>query len=270
MNLFEAALLGIIQGVTEFLPISSSGHLLLARDFLGIVQDAQAAFIFDVLVQLGTWVAILIYYWKDVAAIGLDMAGGLRGRPGGQARLGWLLLLASVPAVIAGWLIKDSLTGEVSGLFLTGIFLVTNALLLSLAELVGRRVREIKEASGKDALWIGMFQALALLPAVSRSAATLAGGLTRNFTRPDAARFAFLMAVPVMPAAAVVALLDLGSLPEASELLLPLVTGFLVSTVVGYLSIRWLLNYLARHSLFPFAVYCLVAGFTVGYLGWLG
>jgi len=260
MNLFEATLLGVIQGVTEFLPISSSGHLLLARELLGIGQESQAAFIFDVLVQLGTWVAILLYFWKDLAGIAVDMWQGLRGRAAPQARLGWLLALATIPAVLAGWLIKDAMTGAISGLLLTGAFLLTNALLLGLAELAGRRTRQIENMNSKDAVWIGAFQALALLPAVSRSAASMAGGLTRNLTRPAAARFAFLLAVPVMPAAALVALLDLGSLPNAGNLLLPLGIGFVAATVVGYLSIRWLLNYLARHSLYPFAIYCLVVG----------
>jgi len=155
------------------------------------------------------------------------------------------------------------MTGAISGLLLTGAFLLTNALLLGLAELAGRRTRQIENMNSKDAVWIGAFQALALLPAVSRSAASMAGGLTRNLTRPAAARFAFLLAVPVMPAAALVALLDLGSLPSAGSLLLPLGIGFLAATVVGYLSIRWLLNYLARHSLYPFAIYCLVVGLAV-------
>ena len=263
MNFIEAIFLGMVQGVTEFLPVSSSGHLLLARQLLGIQQEAQAAFIFDVLVQLGTWVAIVIYYWKDLVAIAADIWRGLRGQPAPLARLGWLLGLASIPAVIAGWLIKDEMTGEVSALLLTGVFLLTNALLLAVAEVVGRRTRQIKDAKGIDALWIGVFQAAALLPAVSRSASTLAGGMLRNFTRPEAARFAFLMAVPIMPAAALVAFLDLGTLPSAGDLLLPLAVGFLVATIVGYASIRWLLNFLSRHSSYPFAIYCLVVGTAV-------
>ena len=260
MNLIEAILLGTVQGVTEFLPVSSSGHLLLARQLFGIQQETQAAFIFDVLVQLGTWVAIVIHYSKELMAIAGDMWRGLRRQPAPQARLGWLLALASVPALIAGWLTRDAMTGAVSGLLLTGVFLLINALLLVVAELVGTRTRQIKDANGVDAIWAGVFQAAALLPAVSRSAATLAGGLTRNFTRPDAARFAFLMAVPIMPAAAVVAFLDLGNLPSAGGLLLPLGIGFIVSTVVGYASIRWLLNYLSRHSSYPFAIYCVAVG----------
>lgn len=267
MTLLQSILLGAIQGVTEFLPISSSGHLILARTLLGIQQEALPAFVFDVLIQLGTWVAVLIYYWRDLIEIANDMLHGLRGKPGPQARLGWLIVLATIPAVIVGWFLKDSMTGDIGALPLTGVFLLVNAGLLLLAELASRRTRALDQAQPADALWIGAFQALALLPAVSRSASTLAGGMLRNFERREAARFAFLMAVPIMPAAGVVALLDLGRIPDANGLLIPLVLGFLTATIAGYLSIRWLLHYLSNRSLYPFAGYCLVVGILVLVLG---
>ncbi len=263
MHLIHAILLGIVQGLTEFLPISSSGHLILARHLLGIGQETQAAFVFDILVQMGTWLAVVIFYWRDLLAIATDMLRGLAGKPGPQARLGWLIGLATIPALIVGWMTKDAMTGEMSGLFFTGIFLIVNAVLLTIAELAGHRKRQVIDVKWVDALWIGLFQAIALLPAVSRSAATISGGMTTNLTRRDAARFAFLMSVPVMPAAAVVGLLDLGSLPNAAALIFPLAVGFLVAAVVGFLSIRWLLGYLSNHSFFPFVCYCLVVGGAV-------
>lgn len=260
MELLHILLLGVIQGITEFLPISSSGHLILARHLFSIPQESQAAFIYDVLIQLGTWVAVLVYYRDDIRAIATDMWAGLRGRPGPQARLGWLIALATLPAVLIGWPLKDWMAGELSGLFFTGVFLLVNAGLLALAEWVGRRSRSLAEANWQDSLWIGLGQALALLPAVSRSAGTMAGGMLRNFNRRDAARFAFLMSVPVMPAAAVAGFWDLGHLPDAGSLGLPLLGGFLVSAVVGYFSIRWLISYLSRNSFFPFAIYCSIVG----------
>lgn len=266
MNLFEAIVLGAVQGLTEFLPVSSSGHLILARHLFGMQQESQAAFVFDILIQMGTWLAVLVYYRHDLVAIGGDMLRAVRGQPGPQARLGWLVLLATVPAVIAGWLLKDMMSGLFSTLTATGVFMLGNALLLTIAEFFGRRKRSFEEASYTDALWVGTFQALALFPAVSRSAAALSGAMTRNFNRREAARFAFLMAVPIMPAAAVVGILDLGSLPAASGLLLPLLVGTLAAAVVGYLSIRWLLNYLSTHSLFPFAAYCVVIGLAAIFL----
>ncbi|MEX1071844.1 MAG: undecaprenyl-diphosphate phosphatase [Anaerolineales bacterium] len=267
MSLFEATILGIVQGLTEFIPVSSSGHLILARHVFGMQIANEPAFIFDVLVQMGTWVAVLIHYRRDLIAISADMLKGLRGQPAPQARLGWLILLATLPAIVVGWWLRHSMAGELSSLTATGLFLLATALLLVIAELFGRRNRDATELHVAGALWIGVFQALALFPAISRSAATLSGGMTRNLTRVQAARFAFLMAVPVMPGAATVALLDLGRLPEGDGLFAPLAIGFLVSAIVGYISIRWLLNYLSAHSLFPFAVYCIAVGAVAILLG---
>jgi undecaprenyl-diphosphatase len=260
MTLIEATLLGVVQGLTEFIPVSSSGHLILARHLFGIQIDNGPAFVFDILIQLGTWVAVLVHFRNDLVNIVGDMFAGLRGNPAPQARLGWLLLLATLPAVIAGWLLRKSMSGELSGLLATGLFLVATAGLLALAELVGQRKKEIKDLNIADAIWIGVFQVLALFPGISRSAATLSGSMTRNLTRIDAARFAFLLAVPVMPGAAAVALLDLGQLPEASGLIFPLLVGFAVSAIVGYVTIRWLLRYLSTHSLYQFAIYCALVG----------
>lgn len=263
MTLLQAAVLGVVQGLTEFLPISSSGHLILARNWLGLSAEGSAAFAFDVLIQLGTWLAVLAYFWRDLLAISRDMLAGLRGAAvTAQARLGWLVALATLPAIVFGWLLKDSMD-QFSGLVVTGIFLIVNGLLLVLAEWLGKGGRTTADMTSKDALWIGFSQVLGLLPAVSRSASTLFGGMTRNLERRQAARFAFLMAVPVLPAAGVVALLQLEALPEAGSLLAPLLVGFVASAVVGYIAIRWLLNYLATHSFYPFAIYCTLLGALV-------
>lgn len=269
MNLFHAALLGLVQGLTEFLPVSSSGHLILVRHLLGLPDEDTAAFIFDVLIQMGTWVAVVIYFRNELLTIAKDMLSNIfqRKPATAEARLGWLILLATVPAVIAGWLLKDSIVGTLSSLPATGWLLLGTALLLVAAELIGHRQRRAEDLRPTDALWIGAAQSLALLPAISRSAATLFGGMGRNLGRDQAARFAFLMAVPVMPAAAVVAFLQLETLPQATSLLLPLAVGFLGAAVVGYLSIRWLLNYLASRSLIPFAIYCAIVGVLVLFLG---
>jgi undecaprenyl-diphosphatase len=259
MTVIEATLLGIVQGLTEFIPVSSSGHLILARHLFGIQVENGPAFIFDILIQMGTWVAVLIHFRKDLANIVRDMFASLLRKPAPHARLGWLLLLATLPAVVAGWLLRKSMSGALSSLLATGLFLIATAALLIVAEYFGQRKKEIKNLNITDALLVGLFQVLALFPGISRSAATLSGGMTRNLTRTDAARFAFLLAVPVMPGAAAVALLDLGQLP-ANGLIFPLLVGFAVSAIVGYLTIRWLLKYLSNHSLFPFAAYCTLVG----------
>jgi undecaprenyl-diphosphatase len=269
MNLLQAIILGIVQGATEFLPISSSGHLILARHVFNMQIEGEAAFVFDVLVQMGTWVAVLWYYREDLVVIARDMLKSLDWRtpPTQEARTGWLLILATLPAIAIGWWLKDSMSGDLSSLTATGLFLLATAVLLTLAELFGRRKHKPSDLGPGSALWIGLFQALALLPGVSRSAATIFGGMTRNLTRAHAARFAFLMAVPVMPGAALVALLQLGRLPTAAGLALPLLVGFIVSALVGYLSIRWLINYLSTRSLFPFAAYCVAIGVLAIFLG---
>jgi undecaprenyl-diphosphatase len=259
MTLLQAILLGIVQGLTEFVPVSSSGHLIIARHLMGLPAEDGAAFIFDVLVQLGTWVAVIIYFRTDLLEIGRDMLASLRGKPGPHARTGWLVLVATVPAVIAGWLIQDK-AEQFAGLAVTGVFLLFNAALLVAAEWFDKRQREMEDLKTSDAIWIGFAQILGLLPAVSRSAATLFGGMTRNLRRRQAARFAFLMAVPIMPAAAVVAFLQFEALPQAQALVAPILVAFVAAAIVGYLSIRWLLHYLAHRSFYPFAIYCTLLG----------
>jgi undecaprenyl-diphosphatase len=261
MTLIEATLLGVVQGLTEFIPVSSSGHLILARHLFGIQIENGPAFIFDILIQMGTWVAVLVHFRRDLVSIAKDILESFIGKSAPQARLGWLLLLATLPAVFAGWFLRKSMSGELSGLLATGLFLIATAVLLVVAEFFGHRKKETKNLNLVDAIWVGLFQVLALFPGISRSAATLSGGMTRNLTRTDAARFAFLLAVPVMPGAAAVALLDLGQLPEANGLIIPLLIGFVVSAIVGYVTIHWLLKYLSTHSLLPFAAYCTLVGF---------
>lgn len=263
MNLIQAALLGIVQGLTEFLPISSSGHLILARNWLGLPAEDASAFVFDVLIQLGTWLAVLAYFRKDLLAITTDVLASLRTRKTSpNARLGWLVLLSMLPAVIVGWFIKDSME-TFSSLTYTGIFLIVNALLLVAAEWLGKKQRQLSELTAADAVWIGVAQIFALLPAVSRSASTLFGGMLRNLDRRQAARFAFLMSVPIMPAAGIVALMQLGSLAGAASLLLPLAVGFTAAAIVGYIAIDLLLRYLATHSFYPFAIYCTALGLAI-------
>lgn len=268
MNLIHALLLGIVQGLTEFVPVSSSGHLIVARYLLGLPPEDRAAFVFDVLVQMGTWVAVVIYYRHELLVIASGMLANLfrRKQASPEAQLGWLVLLATIPAVLAGWLFKDKMVGLLSSLPATGVLLLGTALLLVAAELLGNRQQGAEDLRASDAIWIGLAQSLALLPAISRSAATLFGGMARNLRRRQAARFAFLMAVPIMPAAAVVAFLQMEQLPQANGLLLPVLVGFLASTLVGYLTIRWLLNYLATRSLYPFAFYCAGVGLLVLFL----
>jgi undecaprenyl-diphosphatase len=263
MTLTQAIILGIVQGLTEFIPVSSSGHLVLTPYFLGWELDAKEKFIFDVLVQWGTLFAVFAYFRHDLVAITRAFLKGLvQGQPLGTAdsRLGWYLILATIPASVVGLLGKDYVEQAFASAKMTGFFLLITAVLLIIAEKVGQRKRSVEQLTWKDSLWIGCSQILALLPGVSRSGSTIAGGMTRHLDRPAAARFSFLMSVPVMLGAGLLTIKDLLQLPELSTFLAPLVVGFFTALISGYLAIRWLIAYLSKHSLYLFAGYCTVLG----------
>lgn len=266
MTVFQSILLGIIQGLTEFLPVSSSGHLVLIPYLLNWDIPAQQAFVFDVLVQVATLVGVFAYFWKDLTGIVRSFLSGLlKGRPfeDSQSRLGWLLLLATIPAGLFGLLVKDAVESAFSSPVLTAVFLLVTAVLLFLAERIGRKTRTLEELNWKDALWMGIFQALAIFPGISRSGATITGGMTRNLLRPSAARFSFLMSIPIMLAAGLLASLDLLELSNLGSILPVMIPGFLAAAVTGYLAIRWLLTYLVSRSLNIFAAYCAVIGLVI-------
>lgn len=266
MTDLQAAVLGVVQGLTEFIPVSSSGHLVLMPRFLGWHFSAEHSFIFDVLVQWGTLLAVFIYFRKDLTEIAAAFVHGIiRRRPFAEqnAIMGWYLVLATLPAVVFGLLCKDLVEQAFASPKMTGIFLLLTAALLVIAETAGHRDRSMHRLTWKDSLWIGFFQVLALLPGVSRSGATMAGGMTRHLDRSSAARFSFLMSVPIMLGAGVLAIKDLLELPASTEFLQPLLVGFLTAAMSGYIAIRWLIAYLSRHSLYLFAGYCAVLGISV-------
>ncbi len=268
MTLFQSILLGIIQGLTEFLPISSSAHLVLVPHLLGWDIPEGPAFVFDVLVQLATILAVITYFWTDIISITTAFLTGIfQGKPldNPQARLGWAILIATIPAGIIGFLLKDVVESAFNSPSITAGFLLVTAVILLLAEYIGRQRDPIRvrELSLVDALWIGFFQAAAIFPGISRSGATITGGMVRGLTRPAAARFSFLIAIPIMLAAGVFALVDLLSLPELGDLLPLFLPGFIASAITGFISIRWLLGYLSRHSLVIFALYCAVLSISI-------
>ena len=266
MTLLQSIILGIIQGLTEFLPISSSAHLVITPYLLGWEIPAQEAFIFDVLVQLGTLLAVIVFFWKDLHSIIIGVFNGLiHKKPFSEpaSRLGWLLVLATIPAVLAGLLLKEPIEHVFGNPIATGILLFGTAALLVIAEVFGKRIRQIETISWLDAFIIGLFQVISLLPGISRSGSTISGGMIRNLERPSAARFSFVMSIPVMLGAGTLAIVDLIQLPEFSAQIPTLIVGFITSAVVGYFSIRWLLSYLVTRRLFPFAIYCVVLAFIV-------
>jgi undecaprenyl-diphosphatase len=266
MTFIQALILGIIQGLTEFLPVSSSAHLVIAPFLLGWTIPEQQVLPFDVLVQLGTLLAVIIYFWTDLWAILKAFFQGLvRLKPFEDplARQGWLLILASIPAGLVGLLFKKLIDQAFQSVMATSLFLLVTALLLTAAEIVGKRRRSLDSMGWVDAVWMGVAQALAVFPGISRSGATMAGGLVRDLDRTAAARFSFLMSIPIMLAAGGVEIKDVLGNPSLSGLLPMIGVGFIASAVVGYLSIRWLLRFVTTHSLRPFSVYCTGLGLLV-------
>jgi undecaprenyl-diphosphatase len=261
MTLPQAFLLGLLQGLTEFIPVSSTAHLLIAQQLLGIpVSDAMFSFL--VIVQLGTLVSLFAFYWKDLLTI-LRATLAFR-HPTPERNLGLYLLLATVPALLAGYLLKDAVEALFrQPLLEAAIRLLAAAILLSLAEWLTRKSRRLDSLTWLDALIIGLFQVLAVFPGASRSGTTISAGMFRGLDRPSAARFAFLMSVPVMLAAGAYELLDVLKMPDLGSFLLPLGAGFLTAAVFGWLAIKWLIGYLSKHSLYVFAAYCAALGLLV-------
>jgi undecaprenyl-diphosphatase len=266
MTIIESIILGIVQGLTEFLPISSSAHLVITPYLLGWRIPAKESFIFNVLVQLGTLLAVILYFRKDLYRIILGMINGLIHRQpfsDPMSRLGWILILATIPAVIVGFLFKGLVEQAFDSPLAAGIFLLGTAALLVITERVGKRNRQFETISWMDALTIGLFQVISLLPGISRSGSTITGGMMRNLDRPSAAHFSFLMSVPVMLGAGALELVDLIQSPNFVMQIPTLLVGFIVSAIVGYISIRWLLSYLVKHPLYLFAIYCLVVSIII-------
>ncbi|MEJ2597194.1 MAG: undecaprenyl-diphosphatase UppP [Anaerolineales bacterium] len=273
MTILQSILLGVVQGLTEFLPISSSGHLVIVPHLLGWHIPNADAFVFDVLVQMGTLLAVIIYFWKDlIGIIGAFFTGLVRGQPFAdpQARQGWLIILATIPAGAIGLVLKSAVEDAFSSVLATGVFLLITAAMLAIGERVGKRIRIIDQISWKEALWMGCFQALAIFPGVSRSGSTITGAMTRDLERPAAARFSFLMAIPIMVAAGLLASVDMVKIPNYTSLIPVFIPGFLTAAIVGYLSIRWLLGYLTRHPLYVFSIYCTAVGLLAIIIGLLG
>ena len=268
MTILQSILLGIIQGLTEFLPISSSAHLVIVPYILRWNIPADEAFIFDVLVQVATLLAVLVFFYQDLLAITRAFfAGLLRKKPfqDPQARLGWYLILATIPAGVVGLVMKDIVEQAFANPVASAFFLLLTAGMLTIAERVGKRTRTMENLSWIDALWIGCAQVFAIFPGVSRSGATISGGMTRDLERPAATRFAMILSIPIMLSAGLLAGLDLLQIPHFTGLLKVFAPGLLASAITGYLSIRWLLRYLARHPLYVFSIYCtLLALFVLG------
>lgn len=263
MTIIHAFILGIIQGLTEFIPVSSTAHLLIGQVLLGIPSN-DMIFSFNVIIQLGTVLAMLLFFWKDLFHIVRSFFLGIwHGKPfeTHDSLVGWLIIVATIPALIVGFLVRDYVD-EIfqNAILIAGIRLLMSAVLLAVVEKIGRHERSLESATWTDAFVVGLFQILAIFPGASRSGSTIAGGIVRGFDRPSAARFAFLMSAPILTAAGAYETLNVIQMPGTADFLPFLAVGFVTAGIVGWLSIKWLLGFLRTNSLYIFAGYCAVVG----------
>lgn len=283
MNLLQAIILGIIQGLTEFIPVSSSGHLLLAEKLMGLESSMtpQQITAFVAVMQLGTLAAVILYFLSDILSITIGwLQGNLlwlqghRGQRGYTARkamrLGWMIILGTLPIATVGLLAKKIIEGNLTkSLLVIGSSMVIWAVIMWLAEQVGNKRREMEHAGVREALIVGFAQVFALIPGSSRSGTTIAGALFAGMTREAAARFSFLLSIPAVAASGILEMREARHiLTEASVVNLIVATA--VSAVVGYVSIAFLLNYLRRHSTYAFIAYRLIVGVIILVLAFKG
>ena len=277
MNIIQALILGLVQGATEFIPISSSGHLTLIPWLFNWTFDPTLKNAFDVMAHWGTLVAVLAVFWRDLWALFLGWlrtlgfgekhpesveASGFLARVAADAdgQMAWLIAIGSLPAALAGLLFEDFFEMLFGTPRLVSVLLLVTAGLLAFSEWRGRQGRDLSSLTAFDTLFIGMGQALAIAPGISRSGATIAAGLVRGVRRDAAARFSFLLSTLVILGAGVWQLKDFLGTSEWMSALGPLIIGFVAAALSGYLCIRFLLSYLRRGKLYPFAVYCALAG----------
>ncbi len=257
--MLQALILGLVQGATEFLPISSSGHLVLVPWFL---SWENPGLVFDTFLHLGTLVAVLAYFRHDLWSLALAWAGSLRARglSNPQARVAWLIIWGTLPAVAMGLALEGLFERLFAAPVLVSLFLLVTGLLLVLGERVRKSESRMESLTWLDALLVGLAQGVALAPGISRSGATISAGLWRGLKREEAARFSFLLATPAILGANLLQLWDLARLSSAGEAASTLLLGFLAAAVSGYLAIRFFLGFLKRRSLYAFSLYCWLLG----------
>ena len=261
MSWFEAIILGLVQGLTEFLPISSTGHLRIIPAFAGW-EDPGAAF--TAVTQLGTLAAVLLYFRADLWRIAKAWMKSLRDKEARKtldAKLGWFILIGTIPICLFGFVFSHQIENGARSLYLIGITLIVLGVVLWIAELVGKRDRKLEALTLKDGIAIGFAQACALIPGVSRSGATISAGLFLGLERAAAARYSFLLSVPAVVLSGAFEIKDIGGENNASAS--ATIVATVVAFIVGYAAIAWLLKYLATHTVKVFVVYRIVLGVLV-------
>lgn len=267
-DIIKAAILGTVQGLTEFLPVSSTGHLILAEDLLGIDED-RYGLAFDASLHMGTLFALLVYFggrWITLARAGID-AVTRRSLSDAEGRLAWLIVLGTIPAAVLGFLFEDQIEDNLRSTVLVASMLIAFSAVFVIAERIGKRTRGLARLNVIDAIVVGLAQAVALVPGISRSGATISAGLLRDVDRRDAATFAFLLSAPIVAAAGIRgsagAIRDFADGTLGRDEAAFFITGMIFAAVVGYAAIAFLLRFLATNSLIPFAIYRVALGASI-------
>lgn len=261
MSWLEAIVLGVVQGLTEFLPISSSAHLLILSQLFGW-EDPGAAF--TAVTQIGTELAVILYFRREIAAILRAWARSIvsaDARHDPDARMGWLVIIGTIPIGVLGLLFADQIETVARNLWLTATMLIVFGLLLGVADALGTRRKTERDLTVRDGLLYGLAQSLALIPGVSRSGATITGGLAMGYTRAAAARYAFLLAIPAVLASGLFEARKIGD--EANVAWGPTIVATAIAFVIGLSVIAWLMRWLTTRSFLPFVVYRLALGLLV-------
>jgi undecaprenyl-diphosphatase len=290
MNFLEAIILGIVQGLTEFIPISSTAHLVFASRLTNIYNgNAEQITATIAVIQLGTLAAVFVYFASDIFSIstafirdhwalitrrrGMRFPGTRGVRPmwlSEEAWLGWLVIIGSIPIGTIGLLLKKQIEGPATkNLWIIASMLIIVAVLLAFAEMVGRKQKEIRDLGIVDAIVVGFAQVLALMPGASRSGSTIMGGLFAGEKRETAARFSFLLSIPAITASGLLELREAWTLLP-KETFLPLLVGTIVAGIVGYLSIWFLIAFLRKNSTAVFIIYRIILGVVILILLWQG
>ncbi len=271
MSLIEAIILGIVQGITEFLPISSTGHLTLAGKFMGLISEENPEHwtSFIAVIQLGTMLSIFVYFWKDLLNILKEfLQNNLQKRvkyseQSTNSKLGWMIILGTIPIVVIGLLFKDMIEGALTkNLYVISGSLIVLAIILAIAEKTAKFKKNIENVTILDSILIGLAQAVALIPGSSRSGTTITGGLFLGLKRDVAARFSFLLSVPAILASGMLQLIE--SLKYINyDLTVNLIVATIVSAVSGYLAIDFLLKFLKKNTTFVFIYYRIALGVLI-------
>lgn len=268
MGLLDALILGLVQGLTEFLPISSSAHLRIVSELLPGLDGRDTGAAFTAITQLGTETAVIIYFWRDIVKIVSNWCRSLVGkvpRTDANARMGWLIIIGSLPIIVLGLLFQDAIETTLRSLWVVATTLIVFGILLGIADAVGAKKRRLRDLNVRDGLIYGGAQALALVPGVSRSGGTITAGLFMGYERKAAARYSFLLAIPAVFGSGLYQLYKSLSDPEVLPNQIQVggletLVATIVAFVVGFVVIAFFMGYISRRSFLPFVIYRIVLG----------